>query len=65
MQLTLKAARVNRGLTQKQAAELLGISSVTLIKWEHGVTMPRQKSIEAICRLYGVSYDDIIFLPRN
>lgn len=65
MQLTLKAARVNRGLTQKQAAKSLGVSNVTLIRWERGVTMPRQKSIEAICRLYGVSYDDIIFLPVN
>lgn len=34
MKITLKAARVNAGLTQTEAAKAIGIGVVTLIKWE-------------------------------
>lgn len=32
--ITLKAARVNAGLTIKEAAKLIGICETTLIRWE-------------------------------
>ena len=44
----LKSARESRGLTQKQAAESLGVSDRTYSKWETGETEP---GIELICRL--------------
>ncbi|WP_270649194.1 helix-turn-helix transcriptional regulator [Limosilactobacillus mucosae] len=34
MALTLKAARVNAGMTQIQAAKKLGVSNQTLGRWE-------------------------------
>ena len=63
--MTLKAARVNAGYTQKEAAKKLGVSNKTLFKWENGLSFPNAKKIELICELYGVSYDDIIFLLNN
>ena len=63
IKLTLKAARVNSGLTQKQASVLLGISNKTLCNWEKGLAFPTPKHIDRICRLYGVSYDDLTFRP--
>ena len=62
---TLKAARVNAGLTQKEAAKKLGVSNKTLWSWENGVSMPKADKIDAICALYAVSYDNLIFLPSN
>lgn len=62
---TLRAARVNAGLTQKEAAEKLNVSNKTVWSWESGKTMPNVNKIDAICSLYGMSYDDIIFLPSN
>lgn len=59
--LSLKAARVNAGYSQKKAAELLGISNKTLCSWENGKTFPDQPMIEKICALYGVTYDMIDF----
>lgn len=35
--ITLKAARVNAGLTQAEAASAIGISDSKLRNWEHGV----------------------------
>ena len=63
--MTLKAARVNVGLTQKEAAEALGVGNKTLGNWENCVTFPSADMIEKICVLYKLSYDDIIFLANN
>lgn len=60
--MTLKAARVNVGLTQVQAAEKLGISVSTLQNYEKGKTYPNKKIIEAVEELYKVKYNDLIFL---
>lgn len=62
-QITLKAARVNAGYTQKQAAVALGVSNCTLVNWEKGISMPKANHIDAICDLYKVTYDMLIFLP--
>lgn len=53
VQITLKAARVNADLTVVEAAERLGISPTTLIKWEKnsGDLTPNQQ------RLIGNAYD--------
>lgn len=59
--LSLKAARVNVGYSQKEAAELLGISNKTLCSWENGKTFPDQPMIEKICTLYHVTYDILDF----
>ena len=62
--ITLKAARVNAGLTQKEAAKRLGISNKTLWSWENGLSAPKATQTDAICELYGVSYDNLNFFNR-
>lgn len=59
--ITLKAARVNAGYSQKEAAKMLNISNKTLCSWENGKTFPDQPMIEKLCALYGVTYDMIVF----
>lgn len=61
VQITLKAARVNAGLTLKDAAEKLGIALSTLHSYEKGETFPNTERINAICNLYGIPYDYIFF----
>lgn len=63
MTITLKAARVNKGLTQLEAAKLLKVSKDTVGNWERGRSYPNMKNIKEIEKVYGVSYDDLIFLP--
>lgn len=65
LKISLKAARVNVGLSQKDVAKQLGISNKTLSSWENGDTFPSAKYIDELCRLYNVVYDDIIFLPSD
>ena len=65
IKISLKAARVNAGFSQKTAADMLDVSNKTLCNWENGATFPSADKIDAICKLYGVSYDIINFLPIN
>ena len=65
IKITLEAARVNAGYTQKEAAELLHISNKTLQNWESGKSYPNASQIAALCDLYGIPYDCINFLPKR
>jgi transcriptional regulator with XRE-family HTH domain len=65
VKISMRAARVNAGLSQKEAATRLGVSNKTIGNWENGITFPQANKINAICELYGVHYDHLNFLPDN
>lgn len=65
LKISLRAARINAGLSQKAAADSLGVSNKTLGNWENGITFPPANKIPAICDLYGVSYNNLNFLPND
>ena len=59
--ITLKAARVNAGLTQDEACNRLHISKSTLVAWEKNKASPKPIYFTAACRLYGFEPDEIFF----
>lgn len=59
MRVTLRAARINKGLTQEEVAKALNVTKKTVGSWEMGKTMPKTDKIEHLCSLFGCSYDDI------
>ena len=59
MELTLRAARVNAGLTQQQVFEKTGYARSTLTRWEKGETLPRMNDLAVLCKLYGVPSERI------
>lgn len=63
--VSLEAARVNAGYSQKEAAELLEVSNKTLCSWEKGKSFPSVAKIELICKLYKIPFDCLNFLPNN
>lgn len=65
MKLTLKAARVNAGMTQDEVAEVLKKSKNTIVNYEKGRSTPDIETGKALAALYGLSVDDLIFLPNN
>lgn len=64
MAITMKAARVNAGLTQTQAAKALEISKNTLVNYETGKTIPRADVARKMAALYGLAVSDIIFFAN-
>lgn len=59
MRITLRAARINKGLTQEAVGRELNVTKKTVGSWESGKTMPKADKIKLICDLYAVEYDDI------
>lgn len=62
LKISLKAARINAGLTQEAVAAMLKKSKVTIINWEKGKTSIDKGNFDALCRLYSVDEENI-FLP--
>lgn len=65
LRITLEAARVNAGLTQPQAAQAVGVSVATILKWEKGTTVPPVDKAEQLIRLYGLRFDDVNFCRKS
>ena len=59
--ITLEAARINAGYTQKEAAPLFGIHYQTLAKLEDDSSDAPYSFIQAIPRVYKISPDNIFF----
>ena len=57
--MTIKAARVNAGLTQKEAAEKLGISYQTLGRYENNPGQMPVKMVLDMCDLYHINVDSL------
>lgn len=64
MKLTLKALRVENGLTLKEASEKLGISIVTLRSYEYYRTVPNVEMVNKLLALYNVTIDEVTFIPK-
>ncbi len=65
MKITLKAARVNAGLTQEEVAKKVKKSKNTIVNYESGKRSPDMVTGKALAELYGCSVDDLIFFPNN
>lgn len=57
--ITLKAARVNLEMTQKQAASRLGVSEQTLSNYERYISYPDVPMLLKMQKLYGITFDQI------
>lgn len=58
--ITMKAARVNAGISQGEMAKRLGKSQNTVLAWELGRKAPRVDELQAYCDECGCSIADII-----
>lgn len=61
--MTLKAARVNAGLTQVQAAKIVGIHPQTLAKYETNSTEIRVHLVKKLAKVDSVPID-YLFLGK-
>lgn len=59
MQISIKAARANKNLTQSELAKALNVTKKTIWAWEKGKATPRLNKIEPLCKILGVTYDSI------
>ena len=58
--LKLRVLREERGLTQKEAAELANVSHLTMRYLESGKRDPYMPTVTKIARAYGVSLEELV-----
>ena len=56
---TLRELRQRRYLTQRDMAEMIGVSDITVAAWESGRTKPRLRKIPRIAEALGVDPSDV------
>lgn len=64
IKISLKAARVNAGLTQEKAAKLCHVSVQSLNKWERGHVAPDYATLRLLSEVYKIPLDNI-FLEKK
>ncbi|EPF4429225.1 helix-turn-helix transcriptional regulator [Escherichia coli] len=63
--ISLEAARVLAGMTQKEAASKFGVNYQTLASWEQDSNKMKQKYVQMIPKLYSVLPEEIFFGTKN
>lgn len=61
----IKAARKKIGLSQTELAEMMGISRLNLVNWESDKYKPEFDLIPSLCRILGVSLDELFGVETN
>lgn len=56
----IRKYRNERGLSQKQLAELIGVSNSRISNWEQGVNRPDADILAALCRALQVSPSELL-----
>ena len=59
----LRTARRSAGLTQKQLAEKLQVESITVSRWERGVTSPSLPRLRRIAEITETTVSDLVRSP--
>lgn len=60
-----KELREERGLTQKEFADKLGLDQSTVSLWENGKTQPRTKLLVKIARILGCTVEELVSDPSQ
>ena len=63
--MSLKTKRVERGLTQREAAEIFGLKYRTYQNYENGVTSPDMDTAAAFARYFGCTIGDLFDLEEG
>ena len=50
----LCACRIDAGYTQKEVAEIVGVTEATIISWETGKTSPKMEYSQKLSELYRI-----------
>ena len=52
--------RKKKGISQEEAADILGVSRQTVSKWETGLSTPEFDKIKSIADLYEISINELV-----
>ena len=56
----IAAARIDKGMTQKQLADALGTGQSLVARWETGGRVPKMQTLQRIAAALGVEWTELI-----
>jgi transcriptional regulator with XRE-family HTH domain len=56
----LKTLRKQKGLTQKQLADMIAVDQRTISAWEKGICEPSFDLLSKLCEIFDETFDDIL-----
>lgn len=54
MQSEIKSRRTALGMTQEELAKKMGVSHITVSRWERGETLPSPKNVKAMIDIFNI-----------
>jgi len=61
----IRSWREAKGLSQQQMADLIGVSYVTISRWETGKSKPYADNLNAIANKFGISFEQFMLGPQR
>lgn len=58
--MSLETLRIKAGWSKTFVANRIGVTRQTVANWESGVSVPAGKNLAALCKLYGVTVEELI-----
>lgn len=65
LQITLKAWRINSGLTREEVANRLGKDQRSVYNWENGISIPDKSNLEKLAEIYKTDSDFIFLADKH
>lgn len=56
----IKRLRINKGLTQEQLGDMVGVGFRSVSKWERGITLPDISIINDVSKILGITSDELL-----
>ena len=63
--IELRKKRIDKGLTQKQIADSLGVEPNTVSQWESGAREPRIYLLQKLAGLLGCTVDELLGIEKT
>lgn len=61
----IASKRKEKGLTQEQLAEMLGVTNKAVSKWENGRSMPDVAILQELCKILGITVTTLLNGEEN
>lgn len=65
LKISLRAARINAELKQREVADILNVEKSTVSSWERGLSQPKIEQAQLLSQIYKIPLDNLIFLPKK
>ena len=56
----IQILRKEKGLTQKELAEIIGLSDKTISRWENGNSLPDTSMLLPLCKVFGITVNELL-----